>query len=255
MHTRAKDIAEWMKDQVAAAGCRGIAVGLSGGIDSAVVIGLAAMAVPGRVVGVLMPCHSDPMDEAHGRLAADHFGVEAIRMDLAPAYDRFVGDLRDALDRLPREQHPIAPADEVDVRARLPLANVKPRLRMATLYFVANALNYLVAGTGNRSELTIGYFTKYGDGGVDILPIGRRLKSEVRAIARELNVPEPIIEKPPSAGLWVGQTDEDEMGFTYADLESYLMNGPGAVSPALGLRIERLARASDHKRALPPMPE
>jgi NAD+ synthase len=255
MHTRAKDIAEWMNEQVTAAGCRGIAVGLSGGIDSAVVIGLAAMAVPGQVVGVMMPCHGDPLDEAHAKLAADHFGVHAIRMDLAAAYDRLVADLRDALEQLPREQHPIAPADEVDIRARLPLANVKPRLRMTTLYFVANALNYLVAGTGNRSELTIGYFTKYGDGGVDMLPIGRLLKSEVRAIARELKVPQPIIEKPPSAGLWIGQTDEHEMGFTYAELESYLMKGPGAVSPALGLRIERLTRASDHKRAVPPMPE
>jgi NAD+ synthase len=255
MDTRAREISDWMKDRAAAAGARGIAVGLSGGIDSAVVIGLAALAMPGHVVGVMMPCHSDPMDETHARLAADHFGVSAIRVDLAPAYDRLVGDLRGAIDSLPRDQHPIAPADEVDVKARLPLANVKPRLRMTTLYFVANALNYLVAGTGNRSELTIGYFTKYGDGGVDLLPIGRLLKSEVRTIARELKVPDAIIDKPPSAGLWGGQTDEGEMGFTYADLERYLTQGPGAVSPALGLRIERLARESDHKRALPPLPD
>ena len=126
---------------------------------------------------------------------------------------------------------------------------------MTTLYFVANSLNYLVAGTGNRSELTIGYFTKYGDGGVDVLPLGALLKSEVQALARELEIPAPIIEKPPSAGLWLGQTDEAEMGFTYADLESYLTNGPDAVSPALALRIERLVRASDHKRALAPTPE
>ena len=85
---------------------------------------------------------------------------------------------------------------------------------MAALYFVANSLNYLVAGTGNRSEITLGYYTKYGDGGVDVLPIGQLLKSEVRALARELGVPAPIIEKPPTAGLWVGQTDEAEMGFT-----------------------------------------
>ena len=254
MSRRSQEIADWMKEQVAAAGSHGIVVGLSGGIDSAVVIGLAAMAMPGRVVGVMMPCHSDPTDEAHAKLAADHFKVSPLRVDLAPVYDRLGAGLRDALGQLPREQHPIAPADEVDLKARLPLANLKPRLRMASLYFVANALNYLVAGTGNRSELTIGYFTKYGDGGVDMLPLGRLLKSEVRAIARELQVPEPIIEKAPSAGLWLGQTDEGEMGFTYADLESYLTSGPGAVSPALGLRVERLARASDHKRALPPIP-
>ncbi len=138
--------------------------------------------------------------------------------------------------------------------ARLPLANVKPRLRMSSLYFVANSLNYLVAGTGNRSELTIGYFTKYGDGGVDLLPIGRLFKSEVRTLARELGVPAPIIDKPPSAGLWLGQTDEAEMGFSYADLESYLTSAPGAVTAEIAARIDRLARASDHKRALPPMP-
>ena len=255
MQTRAGEIAAWMKAQVDAAGAEGIAVGLSGGIDSAVVIGLAAQVMAGRVVGVMMPCHSDPLDEEHARLAAGHFNVPAIRVDLAPAYDRLAGDLRGALESLPRDRYPVAPAPEADIRARLPLANVKPRLRMASLYFVANSLNYLVAGTGNRSELAIGYFTKYGDGGVDLLPLGQLLKSEVRAVARELKVPAPIIDKAPSAGLWIGQTDEGEMGFTYADLELYLTNGPGAVSPDLASRIEQLAQASDHKRALAPMPE
>jgi NAD+ synthase len=255
MQRRSKDIAEWMKSQVAAAGVRGIAVGLSGGIDSAVVVGLAAMAAPGQVVGVMMPCHSDPGDEADAKLAADHFGVPAIKIDLAPAYDQLVTDLRNAMKQVPHDQQPVGTADEVDIRARLPVANIKPRLRMSTLYFVANSLNYLVAGTGNRSELTIGYFTKYGDGGVDLLPIGRLLKSEVRTIARELNVPASIIGKPPSAGLWAGQTDEGEMGFTYAELESYLTGGPSTVPARVSSQIERLARASDHKRALPPMPD
>ena len=254
MQRRASEISGWMKAQVAAAGARGLAVGLSGGIDSAVVVGLAVQATPGAVVGVMMPCHSDPLDEAHARLAAGHFGIPAVRIDLAPAYDRLVDDLRAAVQALPREQFPVAPADEVDARARLPLANVKPRLRMTTLYFVANSLNYLVAGTGNRSELTIGYFTKYGDGGVDILPIGRLLKSEVWALASELGVPQPIIDKPPSAGLWAGQTDEGEMGFAYADLERYVTAGPSAVAANLAERIRRLERASEHKRVLAPMP-
>ena len=254
MQTRSSEIADWMKAQVTAAGARGIVVGLSGGIDSAVVIGLAGLAAPGHVTGVIMPCYSDPADEAHARLAADHFGVPTIRLDLAPAYDRLAGDLRGAFERLPGDQFPVAPSEEVDAKARLPLANLKPRLRMTSLYFVANTLNYLVAGTGNRSELAIGYFTKYGDGGVDMLPIGRLLKSEVRAIARELKVPAEIIDKPPSAGLWAGQTDEGEMGFSYADLEKYLLEGPAAVPAALSSSIERLARASDHKRTLPPMP-
>ena len=145
------------------------------------------------------------------------------------------------------------PVDEL--RGRVPLANMKPRLRMATLYFFANTLNYLVAGTGNRSEAAIGYFTKYGDGGVDLLPIGHLVKSEVRAVARELNVPSPIIERSPSAGLWMGQVDEEEMGFTYAELEHYLDEGPQGVSPALAMRIERLTRSSEHKRQLPPTPD
>jgi NAD+ synthase len=135
------------------------------------------------------------------------------------------------------------------------LANIKPRLRMTTLYFIANSINYLVAGTGNRSELAIGYFTKYGDGGVDLLPIGHLLKREVREMAKELGVPERVIARPPGAGLWPGQLDEEEMGFTYAELERYLEEGPQAVSPALAVRIERLTRSSDHKRAMPPIPE
>ena len=253
MHTRAKDIANWMKQQVSAAGARGIAVGLSGGIDSAVVAGLAAQATRGSVIGVIMPCHSDPVDQAHATLTAERFGVPAVVVDLAPAYDLLVRDYRGALDALPGTFH-VAPASEVDPKARMPLANVKPRLRMATLYFVANSLNYLVAGTGNRSELTIGYFTKYGDGGVDMLPIGRLLKSEVRAVARELDVPQAIIDKPPTAGLWAGQTDEGEMGFTYVDLEAYLTKGPDAVPSALAQTIQRLQRTSEHKRAVPPMP-
>jgi len=255
MHTRARDIAEWLKDRVTEAGSRGIVVGLSGGIDSPVVVGLSAMAMPGRVVGVMLPCHSDPQDRIDAQIAADHFKVPAITIDLAPAYDTLLSDLRKAVSTLPREQQPVATADEVDIKMRVPVANVKPRLRMTSLYFIANSLNYLVAGTGNRSELTIGYFTKYGDGGVDLLPIGRLLKSEVRTLARELNIPAPLIDKPPSAGLWQGQTDESEMGFTYADLESYLTTGPQTVAPALGLKIERLARASEHKRSLPPTPE
>ena len=250
----ADTLARWMKDRVSTARARGIVVGLSGGIDSAVVLGLAARAVPGHVVGVLMPCHSDPRDEADGRIAAEQFGVPTLRVDLGRTYDTLLADLEGAVESL-SSPRPAPAAPDVDPKAALPLANLKPRLRMTSLYFVANSLNYLVAGTGNRSEIAIGYYTKYGDGGVDILPIGQLLKSEVRTLARELGVPAPIIDKAPSAGLWLGQTDEAEMGFTYAELERYLTKGPEAVSPDVAARIERLAQSSDHKRALPPMPE
>jgi NAD+ synthase len=254
MSNHSRDIAEWLAQRVATAGARGLVVGLSGGIDSAVVARLCQIAAPGNVVAVIMPCHSDPADERHALELAARFEIPVMTVDLTPSYDRLLGELKTAFTNLPTDQG-VSPAASADRRALAPLANLKPRLRMATLYFVANSLNYLVAGTGNRSELTIGYFTKQGDGGVDLLPLGGLLKREVRALAQALDVPESIIEKPPTAGLWAGQNDEAEMGFTYADLEKYLTIGPDAVSPALAMRIERLVRESDHKRAMPPIPD
>ena len=244
------EIVSWLRQRATAATARGFVVGLSGGIDSAVVARLCQLATPGQVAGVIMPCRSDPQDEADAGLVADAFSLPVIRVDLETASEALMTDARAALDTLPREQRPAAEGEA----GRVARGNVGPRLRMATLYYVANSLGYLVAGTGNRSELTIGYFTKYGDGGADILPLARLLKSEVRAIARELQVPAEIIDKPPSAGLWLGQTDEGEMGFTYAELERYLVEGPASVSPQLAERIDKLARGSEHKRAMPPMP-
>jgi NAD+ synthase len=246
-------IAEWLRQQATAAGARGFVVGLSGGIDSAVVVRLCQMATPGQVAGAIMPCHSDPRDESDARLVADHFGVPVLRVDLEHAYDELIAAGRNALNALPPDINTGVTAS-ADIRSRVPVANAKPRLRMATLYFIANSLNYLVAGTGNRAELTIGYFTKYGDGGVDVLPIGDLLKSDVRTMARELGLPQPIIDKAPSAGLWLGQTDEEEMGFTYAELERYLTGGPDSVAPALALRLERMIRATEHKREMAPAP-
>lgn len=254
MSKRTDSIVEWLRQRLNQSGARGFVVGLSGGIDSAVVARLCQAAAPANIVGVLMPCHSDPGDEADARLVADHFRIPTLRVDLGPAYDRFTTTMRDAILSLPGDQFPGADEDTADLRAKLPLANVKPRLRMTSLYFVANTLNYLVAGTGNLSELSIGYFTKYGDGGVDLLPIGEMQKSEVRAAAKDLGVPDAVIDKPPSAGLWLGQTDEAEMGFSYAELENYLTDGAERVSPALAMRIERLMRTSEHKRAMAPTP-
>jgi NAD+ synthase len=255
MHMRSGEIANWLRDRVTAAGGQGLVVGLSGGIDSAVVAGLCQLAMPGRTVAMILPCHGSPADESDARLTTSHFGIPTIRVDLDAVHDQLAADLMNEIARLPGEHRPAPPVTEsTDIRARLPVANLKPRLRMTSLYFVANALDYLVAGTSNRSELTIGYFTKHGDGAADLHPIGHLLKSEVRAIARDLGVPDSIIEKPPSAGLWPGQTDEDEIGFTYAELERYLADGPDGVAPALALRIERLVRENDHKRSLIPHP-
>jgi NAD+ synthase len=254
MSERANTIAHWLKEQVDAAGARGLVVGLSGGVDSTVVARLCQMAVPGHALGVILPCHSNPRDEADARLAAAHFRLPTITVGLDQSYETLLASCEAAVLGLPAEaSSDLEGAGEF--RSKLAHANIKPRLRMASLYFVANRLNYLVAGTGNRSEIAIGYYTKYGDGGVDLLPLGNLLKSEVVALAHNLGVPAPIIDKAPSAGLWLGQTDESEMGFTYAELEAYLKEGPRGVAPAVVLKIERLGRASDHKRSLPPMPE
>jgi len=249
---QAERLAAWMRERVTEAGAQGLIVGLSGGIDSAVVARLSQLATPGAVLGLLMPCHSDGADERDAASLAAHFSLPTVRVDLAAPYDALVDRVKAALRMVPATLHKEHPHD--DPRARVPLANIKPRLRMSTLYFFANTLNYLVAGTGNKSELSIGYFTKYGDGGVDVLPLANLVKSDVRALARELNVPQAIIDRTPTAGLWLGQTDEAEMGFSYAELERHLTEGPDNVPPALAMRIERLVRASEHKRSVPPTP-
>jgi NAD+ synthase len=241
-----------MRGQLAASGARGFVIGLSGGVDSAVVARLAQLASRGNVVAAILPAHSDPDDERDAMAIANHFSLPTVRIDLSDVYDATTAALQPALPALPL-QSPSRPEDPM--HARRPLANLKPRLRMTALYFLADRLEYLVAGTGNRSELAIGYFTKHGDGAGDLMPLGRLLKSEVRALARALGVPARIVERTSSAGLWIGQTDEEEIGFSYADLERYLEEGPQGVSPALAMRIERLIRSSEHKRSLPPVPE
>jgi len=246
-------LAAWMRRYLSGTGARGLVVGLSGGIDSAVVARLGQLAAPGSVVGVLLPCHSDPQDEEDAALVAKHFTLPTVRIDLGPAYDALLAAAQEGLHALPAQLRAAAPPDPSTTRTAL--VNIKPRLRMTTLYFLARSLNSLVVGTTNRSELAIGYYTKFGDGGSDLLPLGRLLKSEVRALARELSIPSQIIERTPGAGLWIGQSDEEEMGFSYGDLERYLDEGPQGVSPALAMKIERLTRSSDHKRQLPPMPD
>jgi NAD+ synthase len=245
---RAERIAGWMRGQLAAAGARGFLVGLSGGVDSAVGARLAQLAAPGAALGVLLPCHSDPADEADALQFAQQFSLPTATVDLSAPYDALVAQVQAAAQALPRDI--IGGA----VGGRLPLANIKPRLRMTTLYHFANALGYLVAGTSNRSEIAIGYFTKYGYGAADLLPIGHLVKRDVLALGRDLNIAPSLVERRPSAGLWLGQSDEEELGFSYAELERYLDQGPQGVPPALAMRIERLIRSSEHKRAVPPMP-
>ncbi len=240
MERLAEHLTSWIHREVCLSGGMGAALGLSGGIDSAVVAALAKRAFPHHALGVLMPCHSDPQDTEDALLVAHHFGVATATVDLSAVFDLLLEQLGTCSADLPDD--------------RLAVANIKPRLRMTTLYAFANHLGYRVLGTGNRSELEVGYFTKYGDGGVDLLPLGSLTKSQVRALAEYLEVPRRIIDKPPSAGLWSGQTDEGEMGVTYEELDAYLMGAAGDSHPI----IDTMHQASQHKRELPkvaPFPE
>jgi len=123
---------------------------------------------------------------------------------------------------------------------------------MVALYYQANLRNCLVLGTGNRSEIAVGYFTKWGDGAVDLLPIAGLVKREVYELARYLGVPQAVIERPPTGGLWPGQTDEGEMGLSYAEIDEYLLTGN--VPPATAAKIQRRIAANEHKRRMPPSP-
>lgn len=238
-------LAAWIREYVERAGSAGVVFGLSGGIDSAVVCGLCARALgPERCLGVVMPIGNAPEDEALGRQTAETFGVRVIAPDLLPAFEALEAAFRAERDAVGLE----AATPEAAVLAS---ANVKPRLRMTALYHFANLRGALVVGTGNLAELTVGYFTKHGDAGVDLLPLADLTKTEVRAVARALGVPERIVERPPSAGLWEGQTDEEELGITYGQIDRYLEEGSSGSAEA-DAAIRRRFLASRHKRELPP---
>jgi NAD+ synthase len=135
---------------------------------------------------------------------------------------------------------------------RVALGNIKARLRMIALYYHANLHNYLVCGTGNKTEISLGYFTKYGDGACDILPIGDLYKGEVRELARELNIPENIIKKIPSAGLWSGQTDENEIGFSYEQMDHALRKIESHhIDDETTRRLSEVITKTAHKREKP----
>jgi NAD+ synthase len=248
----ADEIAGWLRSHMKAAGAVRLVLGLSGGIDSAVVCALCTMAAgPARVVPAIMPIRSREADVRDAELVARTYEVIPRLIDLVPAYDALLAALpEDGASGL--EDANVSPSERERQHA-LALANIKPRLRMATLYALANRYNGVVVGTGNKTELSIGYFTKYGDGGVDLLPIGDLDKTAVRALAHELGVPEPIIAKAPSAGLWEGQTDEAEIGLSYEQLDATLSAiAAGASTTADTAAFERVASlvaASEHKRS------
>ncbi|MHB1006213.1 MAG: NAD(+) synthase [Chloroflexota bacterium] len=230
-------LVDWIRSRVTEAGAAGTVVGLSGGIDSAVVAALCHEALGDRALALALPINSLSRDVEDATLVAQHFGLQYRLVPLEGAYGALFQSVPDDLG---------------DPAARsLALANLKPRLRMAVLYYFANAQNYLVVGTSNKAERTVGYFTKWGDGAADILPIAGLTKGQVRTLAAHLGVPRPVIDKAPSAGLWAGQTDESEMGITYDAIDAYLT--AGSVDPATVVKIEARFYRSQHKRERPPV--
>ena len=209
----------------------GIVFGNSGGKDSALV-GILCKAACDNTVGVIMPCASKQnygRDADDGNALASQFGIETRTVDLTA--------VREA------ELKALEGVAELNDMA---LTNIAPRLRMTTLYTIAAAENRLVAGTGNRSETYMGYFTKWGDGASDFNPISDLCATEVFAFLRFLNAPASIVEKAPSAGLFDGQTDEQEMGVTYKAIDDYLLTG--VVNEHDKAIIDRYHSRSEHKR-------
>lgn len=242
-------ITAFIKRHVEAAGAKGVVLGMSGGLDSAVIGALCVRALgKSKVLAIAMPApDSDPRDAKHAALVCKAIGIRLVTRPVGPIADGVLT----ALGSKP-------PAHA--------LANAKSRARMILLYATAQTKGLLVCGTGNKSELLTGYFTKWGDGGCDLNPIGDLYKTQVRQLARHLGIPRPIIAKPPSAGLRPGQTDEGDLGVTYDELDAVLRGielnqGLDTILRKTGLpkakveRVQALVRKSEHKRHLPLVPK
>ena len=221
----------FVKQLLKESGAKGIVFGNSGGKDSALV-GIICKAACDNTLGIIMPCSSKrnyELDARDGETLAKQFNIETRVVDLSPVKEAMLSQL--------------ASATEVNKMADV---NIAPRLRMTTLYAIAASEGRLVAGTGNRSEAYVGYFTKWGDGAHDFNPIGDLTVTEIFEFLRYLDAPACIIDKAPSAGLFDGQTDEDEMGFKYAELDELLLTG--STNEKAAAIIERMHRGSEHKR-------
>ena len=252
LEARREHIVAFVADTVETAGAEGAVIGLSGGVDSTTVAHLAVEALgPDRVRGLSMPSDVNPeADETDAERVAESLDIEYDVIDVAPIVEAFV------------DAAPPSAADD-----RTALGNVRVRTRAVLNYFLANAGDRLVLGTGNRSEAATGYFTKYGDQAVDCNPIGNLYKCQVRQLARTVGVPEDLVTRTTSAGMWAGQTDETEMGLGYDEVDAILavhVDGPLSKSAArrtLGVpasaieRVVELYEQSKHKRAMPPAPE
>ncbi len=235
-------IEKFLAEKLRKVGAKGYVLGVSGGIDSAVTLRLCARAVgKDKVLAVFMPEKDSPKGDLEDtRMLCDEEGVKLDIVDISAPIEAFKKALGGAGDRKS-------------------LANIKARCRMIVLYDFANTDWRLVVGTSNKSEMLIGYFTKFGDGGADLEPIGDLYKTEVRELARELGIQDRIIRKVPTAGLWRGQTDEGEMGVSYERLDAILLGIELGLSEAEIAqradttvkevrRISEMVRLSSHKR-------
>ena len=221
----------YIRERLAESHADGIVFGNSGGKDCALV-GILCKAACDNTVGIIMPCASKrnyTIDADDGKTVAEQFGIETRIVDLTAAREAEIREL-----------------EKITSLNSAALTNIAPRLRMTTLYAIAAAENRLVAGTGNRSEIYMGYFTKWGDGASDFDVIADLTVTEVYEFLRWLNAPEKIITKAPSAGLFEGQTDEQEMGVSYAAVDKYILSGEAA--DADKLIIDRYHSRSEHKR-------
>lgn len=227
---------EFIRELLKKAGAGGIVFGCSGGKDSALV-GILCKRACENTIGVIMPCNSKRNygeDASDAQLLLNTYNIESRRVDLTET----AGAITNALES----------AVKVTDNAKV---NIAPRLRMTALYAIAASENRLVAGTGNKSEEYMGYFTKWGDGAFDFNPVGDLTVTEMYDFLTYLKAPEVFISKPPSAGLFDGQTDEGDMGVTYSAIDKYI--GDGECSPKEREIIERYHRASEHKRIPPPV--
>lgn len=232
---------EWLKEQVKQSNTKGLILGVSGGIDSALVSFLIKKAFPNNSLGIILPCGSYSKDREDALKVIKACNINYLEIDLTDEHKSLMDKVKTELK-----------GNDYNLSERnlkLTDANLRARLRMSTIYSIANAYNYMVVGTDNAAELYIGYFTKYGDGGVDIQPIAHLTKREVKEWSWLLGVPKDIIEKPPSAGLWEAQTDEEEIGTTYDMVDDFL---EGKEIPKKDLDIiVQLHKKTEHKRNMP----
>lgn len=228
------DRVAFIRDVLRSAGATGIVFGNSGGKDCALV-GILCKKACENTLGLIMPCGASTSyesDKADAEMLANQFNIETRIVDLSSVKSEFV--------RI---------ADQMTELNMSALINIVPRLRMTALYAVAASENRLTAGTGNRSERYMGYFTKWGDGACDFNPIADLTVTEVYDFLHFLNAPDSIINKAPSAGLFEGQTDEKDMGITYRCIDDFLLTG--AASEHNRSIIGRYHCSSEHKRHMP----